>query len=176
MRNMLFITAVCGLLACVSGAAHALTDAECREVSERYGVQAIGCDAPAAASAVAPAQPAAPSWAALRESHIFFDSGMTLSSGEAQRLALLVRVLDTSVLRGACLRLVGYSDASGPAEANLELSRQRASMVGDYLASNLADASRVLEVVGGGEQNLLPGFRPDAREHRRVAIYAKPCG
>ncbi len=176
MRFTVFFAAAFVVFAGLSGAAQALTAEECREVSERYGVRAIGCDAPADTAAAAP-EPSAPavSWESLRESHVFFASGTSLDSGEAQRLALLVRVLETSVLADACLRLVGYSDSSGPADANLELSRKRAEMIAQYLGANMSDGSRVTEVIGMGEANLLAGFAPDAREHRRVAIYAKRC-
>ncbi|WP_050530850.1 OmpA family protein [Pseudaestuariivita atlantica] len=167
-----FATVLAGCVAAwaLAQSAAALTAEECREVTEKYGVRAIGCDGPSE-----PVAEATPDLQRLMESHIFFATGDTLKPGEAQRLALLARVLDTSVLQDACLRLVGHSDSSGPADANLTVSRKRVERVASYLAGTIADRTRIVEVLAMGEQELLVGFAPDATENRRVAIYAKPC-
>lgn len=156
---------------CVAVPALALTAAECREVTEKYGIQAIGCEA--AATPIAQPEPTM-DWQAMRESHVFFARGTELAAGEAQRLALLARVLRTAPLESACLRLVGHSDSSGPADANLQVSRDRVERIASYLSEQIAQ-SRIVEVVAAGEDGLLPGFAPDAAENRRVAIYAKTC-
>ncbi|MBT0957983.1 OmpA family protein [Alphaproteobacteria bacterium KMM 3653] len=113
---------------------------------------------------------------AIREDHIFFLSGgARVSEAEQQRITQLANVLKTSVLRNACLRLVGHGDTSGPAEANQTVSLSRARAVETLLGEALGAPERIVEVVGAGETAPLAEFEPTAPEQRRVAIYARSC-
>ncbi|EIZ1552080.1 OmpA family protein [Vibrio parahaemolyticus] len=69
------------------------------------------------------------------------------------------------------IRIVGYTDASGPEEYNQRLSERRAQSVADYLESKGIDASR-LTVIGLGENS--PVAANDTAEgraqNRRVEV------
>ncbi len=89
--------------------------------------------------------------------HIVFDSGIlfdvnkaTLKPVSQQNLAKLATILnkypDTNIL------LEGHTDATGSEEHNLELSRQRAQSVANYLASLQVAANR-FTIMGYGEAN-----------------------
>lgn len=152
------------------GDAGALTVEECREVEERYDVVAIGCEPSSIAT-----PPPAIGLDTLNENHIFFASGTTLADGEARKLALLARVLETAPLKETCVRLVGHSDVSGASDVNFQLSLQRATMVQRFLSDAFRDPNRMVEISAAGESNPLPQFPGDARENRRVAIYLQHC-
>ena len=72
-------------------------------------------------------------------------------------------------------RLIGHSDASGPASLNTEMGMKRANVVATYLRERISDASRIQEVASDGEDNLIPGLAPENALHRRVTIYARAC-
>ena len=151
----------------------------CQKVYEQYGLRSDGCDDDDAAPASAPA-PTTGSAASLtdemQQDHVFFAGGGTrLDDRALARLSALVKVLEMPLMQGACLRLVGHSDSSGPAERNLEISRQRAEVVAGHLRARLADPTRIHEVLAEGERRGLPGFPPQAAENRRVEILARTC-
>ncbi len=94
-------------------------------------------------------------------------------------LGRLARDLEAGLLDGNRLILVGFSDGSGPTEANLRLARQRAERVHQALlaAAPLMDARRVaLKVAAYGEA--LPIACDDtplgAATNRRVELWVQP--
>lgn len=99
---------------------------------------------------------------------VFFDSGKTEIrrdwQGELDAVAGRLQLLP-----GSRVLLIGRSDASGPARANLRVSRQRALLVRDMLAQRGVPFDRI-EVQGTGEAELLV-FTPDGvreAQNRRV--------
>lgn len=159
-----------------------LTAAQCQEILMRYQIVPDGCKGvpdtstqPGPAGVASNPAPVSDPISDLQQNHIFFDSGTQISAASQDRMALLAQVLETSVLRTACLRLIGHSDSSGSDAANLEMSTKRAQMVADYLSERLQNANRIEEVLGEGERDLLDGYAPTARENRRVTIYARRC-
>ena len=69
------------------------------------------------------------------------------------------------------LRIEGHTDSRGTEEFNMELSRERAQSVADYLAENGIERSR-MEIVGMGESKpIAPNDTPEGRaNNRRVEI------
>ncbi|MEO1732847.1 MAG: OmpA family protein [Pseudomonadota bacterium] len=111
----------------------------------------------------------------ILESHIFFEGGTTLSPAAQAQLETLVAVLETSLLKQACVRIIGHSDTSGPAEGNREISLKRAQMVAAYLAENLNDRDRILEILAAGEDTPLEGIPGSSKRNRRAEIQLKTC-
>ena len=64
----------------------------------------------------------------------------------------------------------GHTDASGPAEYNLKLSRARAEAVVSYLLERFDFEASRFRHEGYGEERLLEGLDPNAAAHRRVEI------
>lgn len=99
---------------------------------------------------------------------VFFDSGKTEIrrdwQGELDAVAGRLRALP-----GSRVLLIGRSDASGPAGANLRVSRQRALVIRDMLAQRGVPSARI-EVQGTGEAELLVPTPDGVREaqNRRV--------
>jgi outer membrane protein OmpA-like peptidoglycan-associated protein len=111
---------------------------------------------------------------------ITFDSGLmfdvnkaTLRSQSQQNLANLATILnkypDTNIL------LEGHTDATGTDEYNLDLSRQRAQSVANYLSTQQVMATR-FTIMGYGEaQPIATNDSSEGRQQNRrveVAIYA----
>ena len=102
----------------------------------------------------------------------YIRGGVTFETGSAEFTPDYARVLDVGVsvlTRDQSLRLVieGHTDADGPAEANLALSRVRAEAVRDYFVENGIDPDR-LEAVGLGETvAIAPNDTPDGRARNR---------
>jgi outer membrane protein OmpA-like peptidoglycan-associated protein len=180
--NRTSLAAAALLLPLLSGPALALPDeAACRAILADYGFRPAECGPVAAtmpagaAVAVAP-QAAIPPDPAADPDHIYFRRGGTrMDAGAEDRLRLLARVLDTGLMRGACIGLVGHADAQGAAAANERLSLRRAERVAEVLRARLLDPSRLLEVRGAGDLSPLPGIDPASPLNRRVAILARPC-
>lgn len=110
-----------------------------------------------------------------------FEGGArTLDAASRDNLADLARLVEIGALDGEELVFVGFSDGSGPAEANLGLSRGRAELLRDELAGlvpGLAAGGRVaLEVEAFGEA--LPiacDESPIGRQlNRRVELWVRP--
>ena len=111
---------------------------------------------------------------------ITFDSGLlfdvdrsALRDKSKANLGELATILnkypDTNVL------LEGHTDSSGTEEHNLELSRQRAQSVANYLASQDVNATRFTIMGYGEEQPIADNSTTDGRQENRrveVAIYA----
>lgn len=146
--------------------------AVCDQIYAQYQLVAEGCPPRDTAGASAAEGLAA----RMRESHVFFPAGGSRLDAAAQaQITQLSEVLKVSVMRQACLRLVGHSDSVGGAAANEALSLQRAVQVADMLKAQLDDPMRVQEVLGVGETRPLSGFATTAVENRRVEIWAKTC-
>ncbi|MDB4558973.1 OmpA family protein, partial [Amylibacter sp.] len=112
----------------------------------------------------------------LNENNIFFrNGGDKLDAQAIQKLDTLGQILNTDILNSACLRLVGHSDASGPANLNAEMGLKRANVVAQYLRPKLADDLRIQEVMSDGETNTIQGIEPENALNRRVTIYARKC-
>lgn len=193
MRNPIFrilFAVFTVLFALASLPAHAQSSAAmqvCADILAQYGIAPEGCD-PQDDVYVKPAKKAeqtpvvatsavlSVSQQELNENNIFFRKGGDRLDDQAlQKLDALGQILNTSVLNTACLRLVGHSDASGPANLNTEMGTKRANVVAQYLRQRIQDGSRIQEVKSDGEDNLIPGLSPENALHRRVTIYARPC-
>ena len=112
----------------------------------------------------------------LRENHIFFPrGGANLDDDARGQIALLSRVLGTEAMMGTCLKLVGHSDSSGSATANLRLSERRAEAVRAELSSLMGATAPVIEVSGMGEDELLPSLPSTHVAQRRVTLWARAC-
>jgi outer membrane protein OmpA-like peptidoglycan-associated protein len=66
--------------------------------------------------------------------------------------------------------LEGHTDASGQAEANLELSQQRADAVRDYLVREGGVPGDQLSTIGKGQTEPANPNNPLAAENRRVVL------
>lgn len=77
------------------------------------------------------------------------------------------QALQMDELRTKRFLIEGHTDARGPREANIELSRRRAQTVADFLIAQGVSASRI-EVKGVGPDEPLPGQSAAAEANRRV--------
>ncbi|MEM6276540.1 MAG: OmpA family protein [Pseudomonadota bacterium] len=112
----------------------------------------------------------------LRENHVFFPrGGANLDADARKQVALLARVLNTQVMAGTCLKLVGHSDSSGGAAANAALSTRRANAVRDALLDAIGADAPAMIVAGMGEDDLLPDLPSTHVAQRRVALWAREC-
>jgi outer membrane protein OmpA-like peptidoglycan-associated protein len=97
----------------------------------------------------------------------------TLRQQSQDNLTTLAKILnkypDTNVL------LEGHTDATGSDEHNLDLSRQRAQSVSNYLSNQQVLATRFTIMGYGEEQPIATNDTDDGRQENRrveVAIYA----
>lgn len=67
-------------------------------------------------------------------------------------------------------RLTGHTDAQGSADYNLQLSKDRARSVRDYLMGRYNVAAARLEATGRGKEELLDPSAPNSPINRRVEI------
>lgn len=112
----------------------------------------------------------------LSENNVFFRvGGNTLDTKAIQKLNVLGQVLNTRILGDTCIRLVGHSDSSGPADVNMKMGLKRANTVAEYLRPRLNDPKRIRDVQSAGEENLINSIKPDSPLHRRVTILARRC-
>jgi len=100
------------------------------------------------------------------EDIIYFDSNTNSISEESQEL-LNNRAESLKDISQYIITLEGYSDITGRADYNLELSRKRAQLVKDYLV-NLGIESSSIEVVGkGGTEKYGVGETNESLEQNR---------
>lgn len=112
----------------------------------------------------------------ILESHIFFPQGGSDLNDDAQvQVAVLLSVLETTVMQNACFRLIGHSDSSGGDAANKALALKRADTVAQVLRSGLKDPTRLRAVLSEGEAAPLEGIPSTSPLNRRVEIQAKTC-
>jgi phosphate transport system substrate-binding protein len=109
----------------------------------------------------------------------FEDGARTLDAASRDNLLDLVRLVDLGAFDEQELIFVGFSDGSGSATANLDLSRDRAELLRQDLAAALSDggpAGVTLAADGFGEA--LPiacDESPIGRElNRRVELWVRP--
>lgn len=152
----------------------ALTAQElCERVYQQYGVRAEECDAAEDRSQQLTEGLLDDE---IRESAVFFPKGGSQLDDDARlQISVLIQVLETPLMTGACLRLVGHSDTSGSATRNLQISQERAAVVAKALRSGLRDRSRIKEVLAEGETRPLSGFSGASSQNRRVEILARDC-
>ena len=99
---------------------------------------------------------------------ITFVSGSSILTAQARSNAHEFAVALTDPrLKGKRFEIAGYTDASGSAAKNLELSQQRAEAVKAYLVSQGGDPAR-FEARGYGSQNLKFPNDPRGAANRRV--------
>lgn len=96
-----------------------------------------------------------------------FDSDR-LTSGAKQHLDNIAEVLKDALLENVIVRVEGHTDATGPADYNLALSRRRAQAVQDYLASYHSIGRDRIPILGKGESDPFDSKRPRAGVNRRV--------
>lgn len=99
-----------------------------------------------------------------------FDSARILPEAHEQ----LDAVAEGIKLAGADVRVVieGHTDAAGPADYNLQLSRRRANEVKNYLAIRHGIATANLRAIGSGASSPYNRDDPYAAENRRVEFRA----
>ncbi len=86
-----------------------------------------------------------------------------------RQLEVFAEVLKSKRGSGKVVRVEGHADASGAAQANLQLSQRRAESVKEYLVQLGAD-SAMIEPVGVGANAPKNSKDPFAPENRRVEI------
>jgi outer membrane protein OmpA-like peptidoglycan-associated protein len=127
----------------------------------------------AAAASPAPATADEPAGTVLGLNILFAYDSTEILAESRPYLERLGEVLREPGNAGARIAVVGHTDATGPDDYNLELSRRRARAVEAYLAgSHGVDPGR-LGVRGMGEGRPLPGLDGLDPRNRRVEFYAQ---
>jgi outer membrane protein OmpA-like peptidoglycan-associated protein len=100
---------------------------------------------------------------------VFFDWGKSEVTRDGQ--GSLDKVAQDYRANPGPLAVIGHSDRSGPAEANLGSSRQRAQIVADYLADKGVPRA-AMTIEGRGEAEPIIATEDGVREvqNRRVEI------
>lgn len=132
----------------------------------------------AATEAVAPA-PADAGTADDAEGGYFIRFGLNSDRIEGEyidHVDALAEVMRSELLADTCLRLVGHTDASGPADYNLALGLRRARAVRAALTDRGGLAPDRVEAISRGEAELLPGRAPNDAVHRRVEVLSRARG
>lgn len=91
-----------------------------------------------------------------------------LSPASASTLDSIAKILALAPER--CVLVEGYSDASGKAEKNLELSRSRADSVVNYIVQKSGIDAKRLIPLGKGTSKPAPGLDPLDPKNRRVVF------
>lgn len=81
-------------------------------------------------------------------------------------------VMNDPASAGAKFVIKGFTDASGSAETNMQLSMARARAARDYLVTARGVAAASITAEGYGETQLLSGIGSNSPWHRRVEILA----
>ncbi|WP_322085417.1 OmpA family protein [Burkholderia sp. BCC1999] len=97
-------------------------------------------------------------------------SSARFTPGSRVLLDNLGHALSDDALAHARFRIVGHTDASGNASANLALSRRRAQAVADYLVSSFGIDGTRLAVEGVGSARPKDPAHPRAAVNRRVEV------
>ncbi len=102
---------------------------------------------------------------------ILFDlNSATIKPDSRSTLSEIAAALRSPTLKGVKILLEGHTDASGQAEANLELSQQRADAVRDYLVREGGVPGDQLSTIGKGQTEPANPNNPLAAENRRVVL------
>lgn len=138
--------------------------------------------APAAVRPVTTARPASPQYRPSQPASRFsvapapgrsnlainFVSGSArLTEGGRRQADKFLQASKAPQLAGKRYQVIGHTDAVGNRSYNLELSRQRAAAVVDYLVANGADRSQ-FDTTGKGFDTPLNPRNPKGAENRRV--------
>jgi outer membrane protein OmpA-like peptidoglycan-associated protein len=97
-----------------------------------------------------------------------------LTRDARRQLDVVIEALHRRELQGQRFQVVGHTDASGGARANLVLSRHRAASVRKYLISQGAIHPGRLISSGRGEERLKNTLLPKSSENRRVEFILVP--
>lgn len=109
----------------------------------------------------------------------FEDGADQMDVASRENLLDLARLLEAGVFQGQALYLAGFSDGSGPAKDNMDLSQARAATVLEALkiAAPSVPANQLPTIVAFGEA--LPmacdETGPGRRLNRRVELWVKPA-
>ena len=87
----------------------------------------------------------------------------------------LSEVMKSDDMKGACIKLVGHTDAVGSDQFNLALSQKRARTVMLYLIGVAEISKDMLIAEGQGKRALLPGIAGKDALNRRVEILVRPA-
>lgn len=82
----------------------------------------------------------------------------------------LGQALNDPALRDSRMRIAGHTDAKGADAYNLNLSRQRAQSVAEYLSRQHGVDMKRLSVEGFGRTQLLDAANPESAVNRRVQV------
>jgi len=107
---------------------------------------------------------------------LLFETGKYALRGDAKR-ALTKVVSDLqSQQRYGIVRVLGYTDSTGPSSLNLRLSRRRADAVAAYLQERLDPVRFTVIPAGLGESNYIAGnsTAEDRQKNRRVEVVVPP--
>jgi len=111
-----------------------------------------------------------------RQDHIFFQNGGSeIDTAAKQQIQLLANVMDHTIMSNACIRLIGFSDATGGPDVNETISTQRAENVAELLRSLLSEPKRVEDVLGRGAVEFIEAAPPENPLQRRVRIEVRHC-
>jgi OOP family OmpA-OmpF porin len=127
--------------------------------------------APSAKAPVESAPPLEPGWGDVGSfDNIQFDLGSAqITSSSVPMLIKIANVMKDSAFDGRVFLIVGHTDASGNAKANLALSERRAASVVAFLKSQSVAPARLFSKGRGHTQPSVPGdaFSP---KNRRVQV------
>ena len=109
----------------------------------------------------------------------FEDGSSTLDAQSRENLADLAKLLATDAFKNEALVFAGFSDGSGAAAANLDLSRARAQSVADALRSEAPDLPKDLIPAIDAYGETMPLACDDTAQgrqlNRRVELWIKPA-
>jgi len=107
--------------------------------------------------------------------NIKFKTGSAdLTRAARRQLDVVIDALHRRELQGQRFQVVGHTDASGGAPANMALSKRRAASVRKYLISEGAIHPKRLISSGMGEERLKNALLPKSSENRRVEFILMP--
>lgn len=120
-------------------------------------------------SAVASTQEGAGSGRVDMQIQFGYDSAELTPEARAD-LDRLGAALASDRLEGFAFKVAGHTDAAGPEDYNMQLSKRRAQSVVDYLSSRYGIEPSRLQSEGWGETSLYDASNPRAGINRRVEI------
>ena len=112
---------------------------------------------------------------------IDLDIRFALASAEllpaaTHQLDALGQAMNGSRLKKYNFDIIGHTDASGDADVNMQLSKNRANSVASYLQEQFGVDGNRLRTTGKGETALIPKIGPLEAAQRRVEIVVRPGG
>jgi len=159
---------------------------ECQSAGPSTGVttRGLGLDieeggapgaAPGTAAGVAPPSGGTHTPPEVKEGVFTLQFALNSSVLTPQARAVLDKVavvMNDPASAGARFVVKGFTDASGSAETNMQLSMARARAARDYLVTVRGVAAASITAEGYGETQLLSGIGSNSPWHRRVEILA----